>query len=78
MPSQFPISSPYFFERNKGVGCGSFYYGHTFIELLLGSMDVGIALSRTVGVHYCLNVSIDLLLRFVSHGNAFVDLQSNE
>ncbi len=60
------------------TGCGSFYYGHTFIELLLGSMDVGIAFSRIVGAHYCLYVGIDLLLRFVSHGNAFVGLQSNE
>jgi hypothetical protein len=29
MQFQFPISSPYPFERNKGIGCGSFYYGHT-------------------------------------------------
>jgi hypothetical protein len=78
MPSQFPILSPYSFERNKTVGCGSFYYGCTFIELLLRSMGVGIAHSTTVGVHYCLYVGIDLLLRFVSHGNAFVGLQSNE
>ncbi len=28
-PFQFPISSPrpFEFERNKGVGCGSLYYG---------------------------------------------------
>jgi hypothetical protein len=25
MSSQFPISSPCPFERNKGIGCGSFY-----------------------------------------------------
>jgi hypothetical protein len=78
MPSQFPISSPYFFERNKGVVCGSFYYGRTFIELLLGSMGVGIVFSRIVGVHYGLYVAIELLLRFVSHGNVFMGLQSNE
>jgi len=29
MPSQFPISSPCPFERNKGVGSNSFYYGGT-------------------------------------------------
>jgi hypothetical protein len=31
MPSQFPISNPYLFEKNKGVGCGSFYYGCTLM-----------------------------------------------
>jgi hypothetical protein len=29
MPSQFPISSPCPFERNKGIGCGSIYYGYS-------------------------------------------------
>jgi hypothetical protein len=28
MPSQFPISNPYPFEKDKGDGLGSFYYGH--------------------------------------------------
>ncbi len=27
MPFQFPISNPYPFEHNKGVGCGSLYCG---------------------------------------------------
>jgi hypothetical protein len=27
---QFPISSPYLFEKDKGAGFGSFYCGHTF------------------------------------------------
>jgi hypothetical protein len=30
MPFQFSISNPYHFERNKGVGCGSLYYGLAF------------------------------------------------
>jgi hypothetical protein len=29
MPFQFPISSPYLFEKDKGVGFGSLYYGCT-------------------------------------------------
>jgi hypothetical protein len=78
MPFQFPISGLYFCERNKRVGCGSFYYGHILIELLLGSTGVGITFSRTVGVQYGLYVAIELLLGFVNHGIAFVGLQSNE
>jgi hypothetical protein len=41
-------------------------------------MGVGIAFNRIVGAHYGLYVAIELLLRFVNHGNAFVGLQSNE
>jgi hypothetical protein len=33
MPSQFPISSPCPFERNKEVGCGSFYCAHTLDDV---------------------------------------------
>jgi hypothetical protein len=32
MPSQFPISSPYPFEKDKGIGFGSFYCGCTHHE----------------------------------------------
>jgi hypothetical protein len=78
MPFQFSISSPYLFERNERIGCGSFYCGHIFIELLLGSMGVGIAFNTTVGAHYGSYVAIEFLLGFVSHGNVFVGLQSNE
>jgi hypothetical protein len=35
MSSQFPISSPYLFEKDKGVGFGSFYCGCTLTLLLL-------------------------------------------
>jgi hypothetical protein len=31
MPSQFPISNPYLFEKDKGVGFGSFYCGHAHL-----------------------------------------------
>jgi hypothetical protein len=78
MPFQFPSSSPYLFERNERVGCGSFYCGHTFIEILLRFMGIGIALSRTVGAHYGSYVATELLSGFVSHGNVFVGLQFNE
>jgi len=37
-----------------------------------------IAPTRIVGAHYGLNVAIELLLKFVGHGIALVNLQSNE
>ncbi len=54
------------------------YNLHWVIKLLLGSMGVGITLSKTMGAHYGSYVAIELLLRFTSHGNAFVGLQHNE
>ncbi len=45
MPSQFPISSPCPFEKNKGVGCNSLYYGlghlsKTFFRLEMGKIMI--------------------------------------
>jgi len=42
MPSQFPISSPCPFERDKGVGCGSFYFGRTPSIFVIFVLDVAI------------------------------------
>ncbi len=41
-------------------------------------MGVGIAPNRAMGAHYGLYMVIELLLRFVGHGNAFMGLQHNE
>jgi hypothetical protein len=35
MPFQLPISSPYPFEKDKGIGFGSFYCGCTQIFYLM-------------------------------------------
>jgi hypothetical protein len=42
MPFQFPISSPCPFERNKGVGCGSFYCGCTHFSIVRHLNNMGI------------------------------------
>jgi hypothetical protein len=41
MSSQFPISSPCPFERNKGVGCGSFYCGCTYFSIVRHLNNIG-------------------------------------
>jgi len=50
MPSQFPISSPYPFERNKGVRCGSFYFRRTPTIFVIFVLDVAI-IEKLVEVH---------------------------
>jgi len=54
------------------------YNLHWVIELLLGSMGVGITPNKTMGIHYGLYVVIELLLGFANHGNALMGLQHNE
>ncbi len=41
MPSQFPISSPCPFERNKGVGCGPFYCECTHFSIVRHLNNMG-------------------------------------
>jgi hypothetical protein len=48
MPSQFSISSPCPFERNKRVGCGSFYCGCTLRAYFEKNMfGVGISIEKS-------------------------------
>jgi hypothetical protein len=59
VPSQFPISSPCPFERNKGVGCGSFDCRHTLRSYLKKNMfGVGTSIEESI-----LTIVLDIFFR---------------